>query len=144
MSTVLPRHPAVVEPGFLPSGPARAVLIGLTPSVRAALLPALRSAGFDVLESTSLEEEYDCRAAVVVVEADHDPRLISAVRATCRAKGDPFVVGVAGWWSEHEPEVARLADAVLHIPLRPAQVQAVIEALPVRAAAPGLPAGTHN
>ena len=143
MSAVLARNPAVVEPRFLPSGPPRAVLIGLTPSMRAALAPSLRSAGFDVLESASVEE-HDCRAAVVVVEADHDPRLITAVRAACRSTGDAFIVGVVGWWSDHEPEVRRLADAVLHVPLRAPQVRAVIDALPVRAEGGGLPASTRN
>ena len=143
MSAVLDRHPPVVEPQFLSSGPPCAALIGITPSVRSALVPALRSAGFDVLETASVEECV-CKAAVVVVEADHDPRLVSAVRAACRAKGDPFVVGVVGWWSDHEPEVARLADAVLHVPLRRPQVQSVIDALPVRASGRELSAGTLN
>ena len=143
MSAILARNPAAVAPQVLPPGPPRAVLIGVTATVRTALLPALRSAGFDVLETASIEE-YAGSAAVVVVEADHDPRLVNAVRGVCRSKGGPFVVGVVGWWSDHEPEVARLADAVLHVPLRPAQVQAVIDALPVPVEGRGLPRETLN
>ncbi len=143
MAAVLDRGPIVGEPRAISPDPHRAVLIGVSATVRSVLRPALRAAGFDVVEFAAIGECVE-RPALIVVEAEHDPRIVSAVRAAFGSADAPAIIGVVGWWSDHEPEVARLTDAVLHVPLRDYQVRAVISAFPLQAGSTGVPVSMMN
>ena len=123
-----------------PSIRPRAVLLDVSPALCDRLRPALREAGYDVVDVPDIDERV-VQAALVVIEAARGPHALANARALRRLAGGPLVLGVVGWWSELEPDVARVSDAVLHVPVREAQLRAVLGALPGRFSAPMLVAG---
>jgi hypothetical protein len=115
------------DPGFSPPQAPRAVLLGTSRYVTGILAPALREHGFEVVQvpcGSRLE-----RPAVVVVEADCAVELLRAVPEPGTPGPRPLVVAVTRWWNENETELRRVADAVLHAPLRRAEFAPVLTQL---------------
>lgn len=112
-------------------GPPLAVLLNVSADTRAALERALCDCGLKVVERPCVDERVQ-RAAVVVIEGGRGPRSLDEARVLRRRGGGPIVLGVVGWWSENEPDVRRVTDAVLHMPLRVQQIHAVLAAFPGR------------
>jgi hypothetical protein len=101
------------------------MLLDVTPAVRDRLEPALRDSGFDVLSSDTIEDRI-LDADVVVVEADRGFRMLSGARALRGLLDSSYLVGVVGWWSEYEADLAHVADAMLHAPVREDDLRAVV------------------
>lgn len=64
--------------------------------------------------------------AVVIAEADCAMELVRAVPDLDRPGPRPLVVAVTRWWNENETELRRVADAVLHAPLRQSEFAPVL------------------
>jgi len=84
----------------------------------------LRAYGFEVVQ-------VPCGArvvgpAVVIAEADCAVELVRAVPDLDRPGPRPLVVAVTRWWNENETELRRVADAVLHAPLRQSEFAPVL------------------
>ena len=138
-TTAVPTTP-IPSPDPAPSIRPRAVLLDVSAALRDRLGPALRKAGYDVVDAPDIDERV-VQAALVVIEAARGPRALANARTLRRLAGGPLVLGVVGWWSEMEPDVRRVSDAVLHVPVRDTQLRAVLGALPVRFSGPMLAAG---
>lgn len=102
----------------------RAVLLGTSRHVTGILAPALREHGFEVVQMPCGSRPE--RPAVVVVEADCAVELLRAVPDLDTRGPRPLVVAVTRWWNENETELRRVADAVLHAPLRRAEFAPVL------------------
>jgi hypothetical protein len=107
---------------------SRAVLCNTSPRVRDVLIPLLQRFGFEVVDAFCPPERPP-QASVLVVDAERDPRLLDSLGGERGQGAMPFVIAAVGWWSDHEAEVSRAADAVLHVPPRDEQVRAVADAL---------------
>ncbi len=112
------------DAGFLSSQAPRAVLLGTSRHVTGILAPVLREHGFEVVQvpcGSRLEG-----TAVVIAEADCAVELVRAVPELGTLGPRPLVVAVTRWWNENETELRRVADAVLHAPLRQAEFLPVL------------------
>ncbi len=121
-----------------------AAFLGVRDPVRQALGAALVDAGFAVVDAGEPLIWPDS-AVLAVIEPEcalAAGRLVGQLRA---AAGMPLVVALAGYWCEFEPELRRLADAVLHTPLRRDEYLPVVSGLQQLAARPRwMPAARHN
>ena len=133
MGSVLLEPPAAAPFCTLPR--RGAVFISVSPGVAGLLTPMLNEAGMeiaDVTEAAAVPDE-----SVVIVEADRGARLVQMLQDVRRRAGnDSFLIGITGWWSDCEPELRSVADALLHAPLRDKEFRALLQALPDMKIAP--------
>jgi riboflavin biosynthesis pyrimidine reductase len=87
----------------------------------------LREHGFEVVQVPCGSRPE--RPAVVIAEADCAVELVRAVPELGTRGSRPLVVAVTRWWNENETELRRVADAVLHAPLRQAEFAPVLAQL---------------
>jgi hypothetical protein len=113
--------------GVPPARPG-ALLVDVSPSVRDALLPALRAVGLEVRETSSISDPPP-GTVLAIVEADRAGRMLDTVRRVRGLLNGALVAGVVGWWSEEETDLTRVADAALHVPLRRDQLDLLLDAL---------------
>ncbi len=126
-AALAPERPASAldsDPGFSPPQVPQAVLLGTSRYVTGILAPALREHGFEVVQVPC--GACVVRPAVVIAEADCAVELVRAVPDLDRPGPRPLVVAVTRWWNENETELRRMADAVLHAPLRQSEFAPVL------------------
>lgn len=126
-AALAPERPASApasDPGSHPSPAPRAVLLGTCRHVTGILAPALREHGFEVVQVPCGSRV--ARPAVVIAEADCAVELVRAVPDLGGPGPRPLVVAVTRWWNENETELRRVADAVLHAPLRRSEFAPVL------------------
>ncbi|MBI2760652.1 MAG: hypothetical protein HYX51_04405 [Chloroflexi bacterium] len=93
------------------------------------MAPMLSEAGLEIAELTEASEIRD--DSIVIAEADRGTRLLRMLQDIRRRAGsDSFLIGITGWWSDCEPELRAVADALLHAPLRDNECRALLQALP--------------
>lgn len=98
-----------------------AYLIEPSTAVQSEVGGALADCGFDVHVADFGVPDVT-RATLVVVEADRGARTIAMMRRVRAIRPDLPAVGVLRWWNEDERDLLRLADFVLHVPLRQDQL----------------------
>lgn len=101
-----------------------AFLIEPSPDVERCAAPLLAARGFDVRVVHGIPDNLD-EAAFVIVEADRGGRTITLARRVRALRPELPTAGVLRWWNEDESELARLAQFVLHVPVRDDQLQAL-------------------
>src|SRR5207248_91207 len=73
--------------------------------------------------------------SLLLVEADRGSRTIALARQARALRPEIPCVGVLRWWNEDERELAALVDFILHVPVRPQELDGLTPvALSVRAA----------
>ncbi len=110
-------HPSIARLSAFPALTPLAAFLGVRAPIRQELGEALVTAGFAVVDSGESLIWPDS-AALAVIEPECElvaGRLIGRMRSGI---GGPLILALAPYWCEFEPELRRLADMVLHTPLR--------------------------
>lgn len=110
-------HPSIARLSPFPALMPLAAFLGVRTPIREELGEALVTAGFAVVDAGEPLIWPDA-AALAVIEPECE---LMAGRLIGRLRGGvagPLVLALAPYWCEFEPELRRLADAVLHTPLR--------------------------
>lgn len=129
MAAIHSLHPPGSPPAAIHTGPPRAVLIDPAQRLHGLLAPGLAGLGLSVGDDFG-PSPFD--ADVIVIDIEGAPLALDGARAARTGGRDLTVIGVIGWWSEHDPDARRGVDIVLHAPLRLPEVEQALRMLAAR------------
>lgn len=134
MGTTVSGHPRAGIDYMTSAQPPLAVLVDVSPRLSASIVPVLLHSGYEVTSIIEIDAHIT-NATMMLVEGDRGARMRQLARRTRTLNQFGAIVGVMNWWNEDEPEARRVTDAMLHAPVRPDHIQALVSTVSARTVA---------